>query len=90
MNSYSGRALVITHDGSEVPAAVSLRQYRDGLRTAWGGTIIPGSDGLDPLVNLTAGRLRLPGAEAEFLRPDASEWVRSDRLEIIGQDEAPF
>jgi hypothetical protein len=39
------------------------------------------------MLNLTAGKLQLPdGTEAEFLRPDTSDLVRTDRMKIIGQD----
>jgi hypothetical protein len=30
------------------------------------------------------------GAEGEFLRPDTSDWVRTNRMKIIGQANPPF
>lgn len=43
------------------------------------------------MLNLAKGRLRLAdGTEADFLRPDTSDWVSTQRLTIIGQGEAPF
>lgn len=91
MNTYNGQGLLIAEQDVEFPVTVNLRSYRDGLRTAWGGTITPARADHKPLLALTVGRLRLPdGTEAAFLRPDTSDLVRSNWLEIIGQDEPPF
>jgi hypothetical protein len=91
MSAYNGPALVIAdHDAGE-PVTASLSSYRDGLRVSWGGTLTPAREGLSRLVSLTAGRLQLPdGAEGEFLRPDTSDWVRTNRMKIIGQANPPF
>ena len=91
MSAYNGQALVIGEDGASVPVTVSLASYQDGLRTSWGGTLAPTREGRSRLLNLTAGRLQLPdGSEAEFLRPDTSDWVSTNRMKIIGQDNPPF
>jgi hypothetical protein len=91
MATYSSEAVLICEDGTEIPVTVNLSSYRTGLRTDWGGTVIAAPDGLREMLNLAKGRLRLPdGTEAEFLRPDTSDWVGTDRLSISGQDEPPF
>jgi len=91
MSVYNGQALVIGEDGASVPVTASLASYRDGLRTSWDGTLTPGQEGQSRLLNLTAGRLQLPGGtEAEFLRPDTSDWVSTNRMKIIGQQNPPF
>jgi hypothetical protein len=75
----------------EVPVTANLRRYRTGLRTDWGGTLTPSSCGLQQLANLTEGRLRFPaGTEADFLRPDTSDWVMRRQLAILGQNDPPF
>jgi hypothetical protein len=91
MSAYTGPARVIAEEDTEVRVNANLKSGRDGLRTSWGGVLTPTSDGLRRLLNLTTGRLRLSdGAEAEFLRPDTSDWVASQQLTIIGQGDAPF
>jgi hypothetical protein len=91
MRAYTGPALVIAENDTEVRVNALLNSGRDGLRSAWGGVLTPTSDGLRRLLNLTTGRLRLSdGTEAEFLRPDTSDWVASQQLTIIGQGDAPF
>jgi hypothetical protein len=91
MSAYNGRALVIANNGAGVPVTASLISYRDGLRVSWGGTLTPAQEGRSRLLNLTAGRLQLPdGTEAEFLRPDTSDWVSTNGMKIIGQDHPPF
>jgi len=91
MSAYNGQALVIGEDGASVPVTASLASYRDGLHTSWGGTLAPMQEGQSRLRNLTAGRLQLPdGTEAEFLRPDTSDWVSTNWMKIIGQDTPPF
>jgi hypothetical protein len=91
MSAYNGQALIIGDSGANVPVTVSLTSYRDGLRTNWGGTLTPPPDGLQQLLNLTEGKLQLPdGTEAEFLRPDTSDWVSTKQLRIIGQSGPPF
>lgn len=91
MTTYRGKALLICEDGTEIPVTVSLSSYRTGLRTDWGGTVTAAPDDLRKMLNPAKGRLRLPdGTEAEFLRPDTSDWVGTDRLSISGQAEPPF
>jgi hypothetical protein len=91
MSAYNGQAWVISEDGTDVPVTASLTSYPDGLRTSWGGTLTPASDGLARLLNLVEGRLQLPGGtEAEFLRRDTSDWVSTQRLTITGQDSPLF
>jgi hypothetical protein len=91
MSVYNGQALVIGDNDDRVPVTASLTSNRDGLRTSWGGTLTPVQQGQSRLLNLTAGKLQLPdGTEAEFLRPDTSDLVRTDRMKIIGQDNPPF
>ena len=91
MGAYNGQALIITDDETEVPVTAKLSSHRDGLRSRWGGTLTPASDALRQLANLTKGLLRLAdGTEAEFLRPDTSDWVGTNQLKVMGQDEAPF
>jgi hypothetical protein len=90
MDAYDGPAVMITEDDAEVPVGASLRGGHSGLRAVWGGTLRP-ADGLQEVLNLTKGRLRLPdGREASFLRPNTSDWVGTGRLSIIGQNDAPF
>ena len=91
MTTFSSEAVLIREDGTEIPVTVNLSSYRNGLRTDWGGTVTPAPDGLREMLNLAKARLRLPdGTEAEFLRPDTSDWVGTNRLSISGQGEAPF
>jgi hypothetical protein len=91
MSTYEGQALIITEDKMEFPVTANISSQRGGLRSGWGGTLTPASDALQQLANLTEGRVRLPdGTEAEFLRPDTSDWVHTKRLAITGQGEAPF
>jgi hypothetical protein len=91
MNTYSREALVIREDGTEISVTADLASYRNGLRTDWGGTLIVAPDGLQEMVNFTEGRIRFPdGQEAAFLRPDISDGAHTNRVSIIGQDEAPF
>jgi hypothetical protein len=91
VSTYNGQALIITEDETEVPVTANLSSYRDGLRTAWRGALAPAPGDLQQLSNLTEGRLRLTdGTEADFLRSDTSDWVRTKRLTVIGQGEAPF
>lgn len=91
MSAYNGQAVAITEENVEVPVTAILRSHRDGLRMSWGATLTPTPDGLQQWMNVTTGRLRLPGgAEAAFLRPDTSDWVTTKQLTIIGQDEPPF
>jgi hypothetical protein len=90
MSRYNGQALIIGND-ADVPVTASLASYPDGLRIGWGGTLTPAPGVLSRLLNLTEGRLRLPGGtEAGFLRPDTSDWVRTRQLKITGQDTPPF
>lgn len=92
MNAYNGQAVIIIKDETEVAVTANLSNYRNGLRTDWGGTLTPTSpEGLQRVKNLTEGCLRLPdGREARFLRLDTSDWVTSKRLTITGQLDAPF
>lgn len=91
MNTYNGPAVLITKDDVEIPVTIRLRQYPDGLRTAWRGTVTPPADDLQHLLNLSEGQLRLPdGTEAAFLRNSISDWVGTNRLTINGQGEAPY
>jgi len=91
MNAYNGQARIVGNNGTDVPVTANLTSYPDGLRTSWGGTLTPAPDGLPRLANLTEGRLQLPGGtEAEFLRPDTSDWVSTQQLKIIGQHSPPF
>ena len=91
MIAYKGRAVVIAEGKNEVAVTANLRQHRNGLRTHWGGTLTPTPDGLQQVRNLTGGTLRLPdGREAQFLRPDTTDWVASNQLTIVGQLDAPF
>jgi hypothetical protein len=91
MSAYNGQAVVIAANGVDVPVLASLTSYRDGLHVSWGGTLTPAQEEQSRLLNLTAGRLQLPdGTEAEFLRPDTSDWVGTNRMKIIGQDNPPF
>jgi hypothetical protein len=91
MNTYNGPAVLISKDDVEVPVRVDLSQYREGLRTAWRGTITPAANDLAQMLNLTEGRLLLPnGAEGIFLRDNISDWVGTNRVTIDGQGEAPF
>ena len=90
MSVYNGQAVILTEDDMEVPVSASLHHDRSGLRTAWSGTLTPADDP-QQVLNLTKGRLRLPdGREADFLRPNTSDWVGTNRLTIIGQNDAPF
>jgi hypothetical protein len=52
MSAYNGQAWVVSEDGTDVPVTASLTSYPDGLRTGWGGTLTPASDGLPRLLNL--------------------------------------
>jgi hypothetical protein len=91
MSAYKGQARIIGDNDTDVPVKASLTSYPDGLHTSWGGTLTPAPGGLPSLANLTKGRLQLPdGTEAEFLRPDTSDWVSTQQLKIIGQDSPPF
>jgi hypothetical protein len=91
MSVYNGQARIVGDHGTDVPVTATLTSYRDGLHTSWGGTLTPTPDGLHRLAKLTEGRLHLPGGtEAEFLRPDTSDWVSTQQLKIIGQDSPPF
>jgi hypothetical protein len=91
MSAYNGQALVIGQDGASVRVTASLTSYRDGLRISWDGTLTPAQEGQPQLLELTAGRLQLPdGTEAAFLRPDTSDWVSTNRMKVIGQDNPPF
>jgi hypothetical protein len=91
MSAYNGHAVVMGQNGADVPVAASLTSYRNGLHISWGGTLTPAQEGQSRLLNLTAGRLQLPdGTEAEFLRPDTSDLVSTNRMKIIGQDSPPF
>jgi len=76
MNAYNGQARIVGNNGTDVPVTANLTSYPDGLPR---------------LANLTEGRLQLPGGtEAEFLRPDTSDWVSTQQLKIIGQHSPPF
>ena len=91
MSAYNGQAMVIADNGADVPVTASLTSYRDGLHISWRGTLMPAQEGQPWLLNLTAGRLQLPdGTEAEFLRPDTSDWMGTNRMKIIGQANPPF
>ena len=91
MSTYNGRVVIIGKDGTEIPVTTSLRSYRSGLHMAWDGTLIAPEDRLRDIKDWEEGRLRFPdGTEAEFLRPDRSDWVRSSRMSIIGQNDPPF
>jgi hypothetical protein len=91
MTTYNGKALIICEDGTKMPVTANLSSYSSGLLTSWSGPVTAAPDGLREMSNLTKGRLRFPdGKEAEFLRPDTSDWVHTNRLSITGQDEAPF
>lgn len=91
MSAYNGQAMVIVDNGVNVPVVASLTSYRDGLYVSWGGTLTSASEEQSRLLNLTTGKLQLPdGTEAEFLRPDTSDWVGTNRLKITGQDDPPF
>jgi hypothetical protein len=91
MSAYNGRAVVIAEGVTEAAVTARLSQRRNGLRTDWGGTLTPTPDDLKQMLNLTEGTLRLPdGQEAQFRRPNTSDWVARNQLIIIGQDEAPF
>jgi len=91
MNTYNGKVLIVREDGTEISVTADLSIYHDGLRTGWNGTLTAAPDGLQEVANLAEGRLRFPdGQEAQFLRPDISDWVGTNQLSIIGQDEAPF
>lgn len=91
VSTYKGRAVIATEGAAEAAVTANLSRYRDGLRTGWGGTLTPAPDSLQRVLNLTEGTLRLPdGQEAQFLRPDTSDWVTRKQLIIIGQDDAPF
>ena len=92
MSAYNGRAAIITDDGTEVPVTANLSTRRNGLFTDWGGRLTPTSaDGLQRVKTQSEGRLRLPdGREAQFLRPDTSDWVVGGGMAIIGQHEVPF
>lgn len=91
MSTYSGQAVVTAGDGTETTVTTRLAQYRSGLRTGWGGTLTPMPHELQQVSNLREGTLRLPnGQEAQFLRPDTSDWVASKQLTIIGQGDPPF
>ena len=90
-SAYNGQAGIVGDNGTDVPVTASLTSYPEGVHTSWGGTLTPAPDGLLQLANLTEGILRLPGGtEAGFLRPDTSDWVSTQQLEIIGQDSPPF
>jgi hypothetical protein len=91
MSAYNGQARIVGDNGTDVPVTASLTSYPDGLQTTWAGKLTPAPDRLAQLANVTEGRLQLPGGtEAEFLRPDTSDWVSTQQLEIIGQDSPPF
>jgi hypothetical protein len=91
MSAYNGQARIVGDNSTDVRVTASLTSYPGGLHTSWGGTLTPAPDGLPPLANLTEGRLQLPGGtEAEFLRPDTSDWVSTQQLKIIGQGSPPF
>lgn len=91
MSAYNGRAVVIAEDDTEAAVTANLSHRRNGLRTGWGGTLTPTPDDLQLMLNLTEGTLRLPdGQEAQFLRPNTSDWIAHNQLIIIGQGEAPF
>lgn len=91
MSSYDGQAVITSEDGAETAVTANLAQYRSGLRTSWGGTLTPAADDLQRMLNLTEGTLRLPnGHEAQFLRPDTSDWLARKQLTVIGQGDAPF
>jgi len=91
MSTYNGEALIIGEDNTEIRVSANLRRSHGGLLTGWGGTVTAAPDVLGEMANLDEGRLRFPdGKEAEFLRPDRSDWALTGRMTIIGQDEAPF
>jgi len=91
MSAYKGRAMIVAGGEAETAVTANLSRHINGLRTGWSGTLTPTPDGLQQLLNLTEGTLRLPdGREAQFLRPDTSDWVAHRQLIIIGQDDAPF
>lgn len=91
MSAYNGRAVIVAEGDADAAVTANLSRHRNGLRTGWGGTLTPTPDGLQQLLNLTEGTLRLPdGREAQFLRPDTSDWVTHRQLIIIGQGNAPF
>jgi hypothetical protein len=91
VTTYNGPAVLLTEEEAEIPVTARLTSYRDELRTSWRGSLTPTADGLQQVLNLFKGRLRLPdGTEAEFLRPDTSDWVSTKQLTILGQDEPPF
>jgi hypothetical protein len=91
MSAYNGRAVVIAEGGTEASVTANLSHRRNGRRTDWGGTLTSTSDDLQQMLNLTEGTLRLPdGQEAQFLRPNTSDWVAHNQLVIMGQGEAPF
>ena len=47
MSAYNGPAVIIVKDDTEVAVIANLRNYRNGLRTGWGGRLTPTSaDGL--------------------------------------------
>lgn len=92
VTAYNGPAVLLMEDEAEIPVTARLASYRDGLRTSWRGSITPTADGLQQVLNLDKGRLRLPdGTEADFLRPDTSDWVmhrpvghpRSERSAVL-------
>jgi hypothetical protein len=87
MSAYNGQALVIA------PAYPSRepRQLPGRPPLQLGGTLTPAREGQSRLLNLTAGTLQLPnGTAAEFLCPDTSDLVSTNRMRIIGQDVPPF
>jgi hypothetical protein len=92
MNAYNGHAVIISESETETAVTAILdHHHRSGLRTGWGGTLIPTPHGLQEVVNLTEGTLRLPnGQEAQFLRLDTSDWLVNKQLSIVGQGDAPF
>lgn len=91
MSTYNGPAVIITESDTEVSVTARLTSYRDGLRTSWRGSLTPTTDGLQHLSNLDKGRLRLPGeTEADFLRPDTSDWAMRKQLAILSQNDPPF
>jgi len=92
-DDYTGKAVVITADGDNIPVTAVLMSPTSGGMTGWGGVLVP--DVPSQGFGVVEGRLRLPsGAEASFIANNRQIQVTATshaaRLTILGQGEPPF